>query len=282
MCRAGLRRRDESGYLYAMKTRVLLAVAALSGLLAAGCQRAATASDGPAPASVASQQKDREPAWSYHGERGPQVWADLDPAWEVARTGREQSPVNIAGTVSATLQAVPFSYATSPVRLVNTGQMLEVHCDPGSSIRLDGIRYQLEKLAFHAPSEHTVGGRQAPMEMQLVHRDDRGDVAIIAIFIEQGSAHETIDAMWQRLSPAAGPPVAIDEVQLERLLPRSRRYYRYRGSLTHPPCTEGVTWLVMQEPIRISEQQLDRFRSIHDRTSRPVQPLHDRQILAGQ
>jgi carbonic anhydrase len=151
-------------------------------------------------------------------------------------------------------------------------------------MRLDGVRYHLKAFRFHSPSEHTINGAHTPMEMHLVHEDTLGNTAVIAVMIDEGSEHAAFKPMWDLLPPEPGQEVNMGEVRVnvQLLLPRSRRYYRYRGSLTTPPCTEGVAWLVMQDPIRLSKDQIDRYRSIYSRTNRPVQPLFDRKVLAGQ
>ena len=154
-----------------------------------------------------------------------------------------------------------------------------------SHIRVDGVRYVLQQYHFHAPSEHTINGVHSPMEVHIVHRDEElGDLAVLAILIEEGSHNEVLDEVWDRIPSTPGQRIVLETAfaSADRLLPRSRRYYRYRGSLTTPPCAEDVTWLVLQDPILMSAQQLDRYRTLYNGTNRPIQPLYDRQILQGQ
>ncbi len=222
-----------------------------------------------------------EPHWSYSGEDGPSHWGET---WTLAGTGREQSPIDITDPRPATLQEIEFHFETAPGTLVNTGHSIMIQYEgEGSWMRVDGIRYRFKQIHFHAPSEHTIDGKFADMEFHFVYQDEVGHLAVVAIMVEEGPRSPVIDEAWSRSPQTPGETVESPDLfaDIEEVLPRDRRYYRYRGSLTTPPGTEGVTWLVLKTPLLMSSDRIDRFRSWYDHTNRPV-PLHDRVVLEGR
>ena len=162
---------------------------------------------------------------------------------------------------------------------MNTGHTVQVNVDPGSGITLDGTRYELLQFHFHHASEHTVAGVQLPMEMHLVHRSDRGAFAVVGVLLGEGAANEALAPIWARIPSHAGSAEALpDAVEVAALLPEPRTAWRYRGSLTTPPCTEGVAWIVMSEPVTLSAAQIRAFGALYARNFRPVQPLGRRTL----
>ena len=163
--------------------------------------------------------------------------------------------------------------------VVNNGHTIQVNVDRGSGIVLDGTRYELLQFHFHHGSEHTVGGVRLPMELHLVHRSERGALAVVGVLLEEGAANATLTPIWERFPRRANWAAALPEAfEVAALLPAPRSAWRYRGSLTTPPCTEGVSWIVMTESVTLSAAQIAAFGAIHPRNFRPVQPLNRRTL----
>jgi carbonic anhydrase len=173
-----------------------------------------------------------------------------------------------------------FHYQPSKVNIINNGHTIQVNYDPGSYIEIDGVRYDLQQFHFHAPSEHTINGKLAEAELHLVHKSADGKLAVVGILIEVGAENPAFKSTWDNLPVAKGPVQQLSmEVNAAAMLPAVQETYRYEGSLTTPPCTEGVKWNVMVEPIEMSEAQLAAFTHIFEGNNRPVQPLEGRTLI---
>ncbi|HDX8594942.1 TPA: carbonic anhydrase [Aeromonas dhakensis] len=220
------------------------------------------------------------PHWEYSGEAGPAKWASLTPEFGQC-AGRNQSPVNLSGLVKAELAPLQFHYLAGGHSVTNNGHTVQVDYAPGSSLELDGMHFELKQFHFHAPSENLIEGKSYPLEGHLVHANDQGELAVVAVMFELGKANGALSQVWQSLPAKAGEQRQLKEpVSAEPLLPAKRDYYRFSGSLTTPPCSEGVRWLVMKEPVQVSQAQIDAFKAVmlHP-NNRPVQPLHGRLVL---
>ena len=217
--------------------------------------------------------------WRYAGDRGPSHWATLDPAYAACGAGRSQSPVDIAGAQHAPAAVLTLAYRPAAFRVIDNGHTIEAEAEGAAgSILLGDTRYELVQFHFHAPSEHTVAGRRFPMELHLVHRSADGRLAVIGILIREGRENAALGRLLA-LAPAKGSEEEAD-VSPADLLPASRASYRYRGSLTTPPCTEGVRWIVLRDPIELSGQQILAFTHRYFGNNRPTQPLNGRMVLA--
>ena len=218
-------------------------------------------------------------AWTYSGMTGPRAWARLDPAYSACATGRQQSPIDIRGGLAGQLEPLRFDYRAGRFDVVDTGHTVQVNAPPGNAIELAGTRYELQQLHFHRPSEERIDGRQFEMDVHLLHRDAAGRLAVVAVLLRRGAAQPLLHTVWQQLSSAAGdeaaPQALIDPRQL---LPQDLGYYRYTGSLTTPPCTEGVLWLVLQQPLTVSAPQIDAFAQRYGSNARPLQAAAGREI----
>ena len=219
--------------------------------------------------------------WGYTGDIGPSRWGSLSEDFATCREGREQSPIDIVGSRSRDLPEIEFGYEESPLNIQNNGHTIEVDYQEGSTIAVDGHRYGLAQFHFHVPSEHEVGGTRFAAEIHLVHRDANDEIAVIGLLVEQGAENQALASAWEHLPPkkSTAESVEAEVVDAEGLLPRGQSYYKYPGSLTTPPCTEEVTWLVMTEPIQMSRDQLDALIEVVPTNNRPPQPLRDRRIL---
>lgn len=227
----------------------------------------------PAPADA--------PHWSYSGEDGPDHWGSLSPDYAKCSEGQEQSPVDIPASAPVNTTGLTFNYKPSNLTILNNGHTVQANYDPGSSITLDGTTYNLVQFHFHAPSEHTIAGQHSPLELHLVHQSAAGNLAVVGVMINSGAANAAYDPVMNNL-PAqeqAATPVAGVTVDAASLLPADRSYYRYNGSLTTPPCSEGVRWHVLSTSITLSAAQIAAFTNIFPNDARPLQPLNARTFL---
>ncbi len=243
------------------------------------------------------------PHFEYTGAAGPSNWAKLSPAYGLCASGKSQSPVNVAAAHDADLPNLDIKYASTVESFVNNGHAVQanyaagstlsdryhsaapykttvIHA-PGSTIGHLGATFELKQLHFHSPSEHQRDGKNLPAEIHFVHADSAGNLAVIGVFVEEGKAHPTIATLWQKIPGKEGTSNKIDaKISAKDLLPAKVDYDFYQGSLTTPPCSEGVRWLVMKESITMSAEQLAVLRkAIGFDNNRPVQPLNGRVIF---
>ena len=219
--------------------------------------------------------------WGYGADNGPDVWGRLSPNYALCATGSRQSPIDLRNPRPAGLPSITFNYRPTPLDIHNNGHTIEVASTGENRIEVGGVKYSLLQFHFHAPSEHTVEGRSFDMEMHLVHRNGEGALAVIGVLIERGSQHGAFDPVWAHLPQTPGEMKRIEGVTVNPgdLLPGDTRTYRYDGSLTTPPCSEDVKWLVMATPVELSEAQIAAFKAIVNKNNRPVQVLNGREIL---
>jgi len=221
--------------------------------------------------------------WSYSGESGPAHWGDLSPEYVLAKDGQQQSPIDIQTAANQELPQLTLDYKPSKINLVYNGHTIEETEDQGSSLVVDGHQYAFKQFHFHAPSEHTIDGKHAEMEMHLVHIDDDGQIAVIGVMINEGTENSAFEPVWNYLPTSENKRLQYDAVvDAQAMLPKDLDYYHYAGSLTTPPCSEGVRWYLLTTPIELSKQQIDRFKAIIDNNNRPVQPLNRRVVVRSQ
>jgi carbonic anhydrase len=218
--------------------------------------------------------------WGYKGDIGPEKWTALKPEF-TACAGKNQSPVNITGTINADMKPIKFDYKAGGSEVINNGHAVQVNFEPGSSIAIDGIAFELKQFHFHSPSENQINGKSFPLEAHFVHADKDGSLAVVAVVFDEGKANPVVAAAWSQMPKSEGGKSALPtKVSGVGLLPASRDYYRYNGSLTTPPCTEGVRWFVMKQPMTVSKQQIEQFTStLGFANNRPVQPVNARPVL---
>jgi len=230
----------------------------------------------PTPASTSVH-------WGYTGEVAPQYWGDLSPDYSACSHGKEQSPVDIPASAPVNPATLQIEYLPSALYILNNGHSIQVNYDSGSTLEIDGIRYPLVQFHLHSLSEHTLAGGHAPMELHLVHKDAVGHTAVLGVMIVEGAPNPAYEAILSHLPAEEGQHQAFPEVVVNAgaLLPVERSYYRYAGSLTTPPCTEDVSWIVMAAPVELSAEQIAAFQELYTDNYRPVQPLNARQFLAN-
>jgi len=221
------------------------------------------------------------PHWSYKGEGGPEHWGSISGDYAACSQGKTQSPIDISGAKDEALTDIAFAYKPSKINILNNGHTIQVNYDEGSSITLNGAQYNLAQFHFHDPSEHTVNGKPFAMEMHLVHKNAKGELAVVGVLIKEGRKNAALAEAWKNLPGKADEKKTLTTgINAEDILPKDHTYYNYSGSLTTPPCSEGVNWLVLKTPIEMSKAQIKAFKKIVHANARPVQPLGSRSIGA--
>lgn len=218
--------------------------------------------------------------WDYRGEAGPENWGKLDPKFATCGTGRNQSPVDLDNTIGANLKPFRLRYQAGAKDIENNGHTVQINYAPGSLLIVQNRYFQLNQFHFHAPSENRIGGRTFPLEAHLVHVDGFGNLAVLAIMFNAGQPNAFLARLWDKM-PAKGAKSALPAgLNVLQMLPTLKGYYRYNGSLTTPPCSEGVWWMVMKSPVTASREQIEQFaKAIGHPNNRPLQPANARPLL---
>jgi len=242
---------------------------------------------GLATVAAAQTSETSTAPWNYAGKRGVLEWGKLDPAYKACSQGHEQSPIDIRGArLNKALQPIEFHYIASPVTLEHNGHTIVVHVSPGSYIVAGGVRYNLVQFHFHHPAEEAVKGKLTDMDIHLVHQSADGKTAVVAIRLNEDIAtppNAVLSAIWPSLPTKAGQTEKVAEmINPGGLLPADRGYWTYMGSLTVPPCTEGVRWFVLENEMTMSRDQLRAFAALFKVNSRPLQDTHGRHIEANE
>ena len=210
--------------------------------------------------------------WSYDGDGGPMHWGKIDPANAKCETGERQSPIDIRDGIRVDLEPVAFDYKPVRFNVIDNGHTIQVNVGAGSSITILGRRYDLVQFHFHKPSEERVNGVGFDMVIHLVHKDMDGKLVVLAVLIQQGKANSLVQTIWNNMPLEKNDTVQPEgTLDLTQILPANRQYYTYMGSLTTPPCTEGVLWVVFKEPITLSQDQIGIFSRMYPMNARPVQ-----------
>tara|TARA_R110002073_G_scaffold6071_4_gene36674 strand:+ start:1051 stop:1788 length:738 start_codon:yes stop_codon:yes gene_type:complete len=221
--------------------------------------------------------------WGYEGHEGPEHWQDLDPAWAVCAAGQQQSPINLTEALEAEFAPAEIDWAEETAGVVvDNGHTVQVSVENAGGLTLGDTHYALLQFHFHAASEHTINGRQAPMEVHFVHQSAAGDLAVIGVMVERGDALATLGSVWAAMpADADATPGIAARIHLNDFLPVDRDAFRYQGSLTTPPCSEIVSWTVLTHPVTATPQQIEAFQTRHPDSFRPLQPLNRRYVLVS-
>ncbi len=219
--------------------------------------------------------------WGYSGPEGPEHWGELSEKYTACSAGKNQSPINLTGFIESELEPIDIDYQAAGTEILNNGHTVQVNYAPGSKITVDDHEFELKQFHFHTPSENHINSESYPMEAHLVHADKDGNLAVIAVMFEKGEANESLAQAWAQMPEKAGDKHSLaSKVWVEGILPVNRDYYRFNGSLTTPPCTEGVRWLVMKKPVAASEAQIEQFSHVmHHPNNRPMQEVNARPVL---
>jgi carbonic anhydrase len=224
--------------------------------------------------------------WSYEGENGPQNWGKLKPEFNLCALGKRQSPINIeeSATLQGPAEPLQFNYTPSSGTVVNNGHTIQVDLSGDNTLTVRGSTYKLLQFHFHTPSEEQVNYRNSAMVAHLVHKNNEGQLAVVAVLLDPGVANALIDKVWTYMPLDTNDRVRmpLGLIDMNELLPKDQRYFQFIGSLTTPPCTEGVLWMVMKQPTQLSREQIRMFQQLFPSNARPVQPVNGRAVRQAQ
>ena len=265
-------------------TSRVAATSFVAALLLAACAPAGTpvaVTPSTKPVTGASAAPDAAHAeaihWSYEGNTGADKWGSLDASYAVCASGQTQTPVDITSPkANPSLPDLALAYTPGAAEIVNNGHTVQANVPAGSVLRVGASTFQLLQYHFHAPSEHTINGKAFPMEMHFVHKDESGNLGVLGVMYQAGAANPAYDALVGNLPAAENDKATLPSFNPMTLLPATFGYYRYDGSLTTPPCSEGVRWMLLSTPVTLSQGQIDKFTARYARNARPVQPLGQR------
>ncbi len=250
-----------------MRRRKFLKTIAAFGTCAV-CARAAAASE--------------DSHWSYSGSTGPEFWGTMGHDNLVCSTGTQQSPIDIASTVSADIEPLSIMWNKANAQIVNNGHTIQVNMPAGNFMVRRRRVYELLQFHFHAPSEHLVDGESFHMEMHFVHRDvETGNLAVLGIFLKPGAPNEAFSMLSKAFPRKSGEEGKTGRFSPTTLVPGKLDYWAYEGSLTTPPCSEIVSWLVVREPLQVDYRDINWFTSIYRNNARPVVPANRRIVLSS-
>lgn len=238
-----------------------------------------------APVENEEQLTVKDVYWSYDGESGPNEWVNVDAAYEACGRGELQSPINIeiSDVVEEKVgEDIQLKYEEELFEIENNGHTIEANStSTDNSMIINNKEYKLTGIHFHSPSEHQLNGQYFDMEAHLFHESEKGELAVIGLFIESGQENEVLAEIWDKMPVDGKKAVQVlnNPINLQQLLPEDKSVYQYVGSLTTPPCTEGVNWFVLESPITMSNEQINQFSSIFLQNNRPIQNINNRDVF---
>lgn len=238
----------------------------------------------PAPKPVASTTKNeagKPPHWGYEGKDGPENWGKLSTEFTMCEIGRNQSPINVDNTFHAVLKPLKTIQKFAAKEILNDGHTIQVNFKEGNMMVMDNSAYQMKQAQFHTPSEHTIHGESFPLEAQFIHADSKGNLTVIGVLFKEGKENEGLARLRGQLPTEEGLPKPLKSRVLPTdLMPKNPTYFRFSGSLTTPPCSEAVRWILMKIPMTASKEQIEAFRkAVPHENNRPIQPLNGRAVL---
>lgn len=223
------------------------------------------------------------PHWTYEGSEGPEHWGGLSEAFTACSLGQHQSPVNLkSGTQLHEHENIKLEWKPFAPVVLNNGHTIQAAAAAGNTTTFGDKTYSLEQMHFHHPSEHTVDGKPAPMEAHFVNKSADGKILVLGVLIDEGKASDAIAKLWAVAPQTQGDAQAKESIDFSKLIPSRSKFFNYSGSLTTPPCSESVEWIVLADPITASKEQIETFAKLYPDNSRPVQALHDRTVTLGR
>lgn len=222
--------------------------------------------------------------WSYHGPGKPENWHKLDEANTACKLSKEQSPIDIkaASAEKAPLPALAFGYNDGAVEIVNNGHTVQVNPANGGTLKIGADEFKFLQFHFHTPSEEKINGKAYPLVAHLVHKNEAGKLAVVAVLFKTGKENEALAPVFSSLPAKEGETSKLDSLNIRGFLPEKQQYFAFMGSLTTPPCSDGVRWHVMPTTVEISKSQLNAFKKLYKMNARPVQALNGRKIQLSQ
>jgi carbonic anhydrase len=236
-----------------------------------------------APA-ISRAQESHPPHWSYEGKEDPKHWGSLDPTFATCKMGHNQSPIDISYPKPADLPELNFDYKSVPLSIINNGHTIMINYAQGSTLTVGDKTYTLKQFHFHHPSEEHINGKGFDMVAHLVHADADGHLAVVAILFNAGASNSLVETLWKNIPSEKGKTVEISaaSINVEDLMPSQHGYYTYSGSLTTPPCTEGVAWYILKSTSSLSNEQLATIMRLYPHDNRPTQKLNHREVLESK
>lgn len=217
--------------------------------------------------------------WGYEGMEGAQHWGDMEPGFALCKSGKAQSPIDITMDGAAKPTPIQFGYTPGQAELTNNGHTIQLNLPAGGAIKVDGVDYTLVQFHFHTPSEEKIHGKAYPMVAHLVHKSAAGQLAVVAVLFDEGDENKALKEVFAALPAKAGDTVKLAAgFNTADILPAYKGYYKFVGSLTTPPCSEGVQWQVLKQRVELSKAQIAAFRKLFKMNARPVQPLNGRKV----
>ena len=235
-------------------------------------------------AATAEQEQHPAHTWDYSQSHGPAHWAELGPEFAPCANGHHQSPIDIRHPQRADLPPIQFDYKPSPLDIIDNGHTIMINYAPGSFISVGGKQYELKQFHFHRPSEERINGKAYEMTVHLVHADQQGKLAVVAVLLQRGEDNPLVHELWNDLPKEKDKEEHLNNIRIDlaRLLAADRGYYTFDGSLTTPPFSEGVTWFVLKHPVTVTAAEIEQFSKLYRDNARPTQPLYDRVVLEGK
>ena len=218
--------------------------------------------------------------WEYSGEHGPEHWGSLRKDYAACDDGKKQSPTDITGAVRVKLPALEFHYRPMPLRIVNNGHTVRIDAVSGNRLVIGKENFRLIQFHFHTPSGDRIDGKSYDMAAHLVHKNDAGQLGVVVVLFRQGAENAALKPLWEKMPEHEGREQTFPDIHFDptQLLPAERGYYSFEGSLTVPPCTEGIRWFVLKQPVELSPAQFAKFKAIYPLNNRPTQPLNGRRV----
>lgn len=219
--------------------------------------------------------------WGYSGQEAPERWGTLSSDFSLCSTGKNQSPIDIHDALKTHHSKLELKYTGGKQTIINNGHTVQVNVMPGNTLKLDGESYVLKQFHFHTPSENEIKGQRYPLEVHFVYQNKDDALAVVAVMFKEGKENEQLATLWRQMPVTKGTSNTLfSAIDIRSMLPKTFNYYRFSGSLTTPPCTEGVTWLVLDEMSSVSVEQVNQFESVlHHTNNRPIQSLNGRVVV---
>ena len=265
-----------------LKTFLAVSTLAIGLTTLSACKSKTVIKEEASKAKKEEVSKAEKPHWEYSGKYGPANWAKLSEDFKTCATGKQQSPFDIKADKKASLPALGLNYKPVPMKVINNGHTIQVDQAGGGQLVVDGKSYDLLQFHFHTHSEYSIDGKFYPLEVHLVHATKAGELAVVGVMFEEGAANSELAKIWANMPSDKGENMPDGlSVNAVNLLPDNKQYYRFMGSLTTPPCSEGVNWHVMSTPITASAEQIAAFKALYPMNARPLQAKNDRIVVLG-
>ncbi|MBI3228809.1 MAG: carbonic anhydrase family protein [Burkholderiales bacterium] len=222
--------------------------------------------------------------WDYQGEGKPENWDKLKEEYATCKLSKEQSPINIEtkAVAKAALPALAFGYTPTAAEIVNNGHTIQINLANAGSLKIAADEYKFLQFHFHTPSEEQIDGKNYPLVAHFVHKSEAGKLAVVAVLFKVGKKNETLAPVFAALPAKEGASNKLANIDAKAILPTGQKYYAFMGSLTTPPCSDGVRWQVLKDPVEVSAEQLASFTKLYKMNARPVQPLNGRKVQVSE